>query len=88
MDMNDKMRKAFIKLNQNIEADIDKTYQKLYDKYVNLELSHNRKKRALNDILYLIRYYGSDLDFLKDAITKKCNNALFSDCREKVRIKK
>lgn len=87
-----KMSKALRDLNRFIDAD----YKKLYDRFRDLELSHNRKRRALQKIREFFLDCESEvlctgtahasLGDIKMAI-KVCDDALFCDGRVNERIK-
>lgn len=90
--MDKKLIKAFTKLNNAIDAELDKSYTKLSDRFHNLELSHNRKKTVLTKLyneLYLELWRS--LDSGKNGATisiielqkwlKMINDALFCDGR-------
>lgn len=71
---------------------LDDRYQKLSDKYHELELSHNRKKNALHRIMSYVerenpgfRNFSSTDDFF--IIHSICKDALFCDGREKTCLK-
>lgn len=85
----DKNVKAMLKISDVL----DDRYRKLCDRYHDLELSHNRKKKALEVLLlgfsYLIapRVPGDDFGFVKFnredilKIIRVIDDALFSDGR-------
>lgn len=74
----DKNVKAMLKISDVI----DNRYQKLCDRYHNLELSHNRKKKALFKILAIVTGLHDNLG-LDDIIRETCEAALFCDGRER-----
>ena len=92
-----KLDRNTIRFMSELNKTLDENYQKLSDKYKNLELSHNRKKKALSKILELCRKhveYVSSLeigdlcaDLNYSLIEELCEDALFCDGREKYRLK-
>lgn len=88
--MDKKLIKAFTQLNNAIDAELDKSYIKLSDRFHNLELSHNRKKFALlklgqffTSVKHDIEYTGNAYSSLADVneALKIINDALFCDGR-------
>lgn len=81
----DKNVKAMLKINDTL----DDRYQKLCDKYHDLELSHNRKKKALLKIKDSLEWEqrkccegGMDWCFF-NCLIDICDSALFCDGRER-----
>lgn len=68
--------KSFISLQENITND----KKKLCDKYHELELSHNRKTKALKKI----RQWATETNH--SGIQAICDNALFCNGRERSKI--
>ena len=85
MDMSKETIKAFAE----IDKAIDESFLKLSDKFHDLTLSHNRKKKALLDILEIVENdlpgYNPNPAFYADIfvrIRRLCDSALFSDGRD------
>lgn len=75
MLLDNNMMWRFAELNKTLDED----YEKLSDKLKNLELSHNRKKRALIRIKDIVSSDSVDVEL----IYKVCLDALFCDGRER-----
>lgn len=71
-----KLIKSFMALQENICQE----KKKLCDKYHNLELSHNRKIKALEKI----RQWATEMNYT--GIQAICDNALFCNSRERNKI--
>lgn len=86
------MNMKILKCLRNVNRFIDDDYQKLCDRYHSLELSHNRKKRALKqirDFLYNLPVAGGLFipiyelaDFDLQRLLHLCDDALFCDGRQ------
>lgn len=87
MEINKETIKAFCKIDQAI----DKSFEKLSDRFLDLTLSHNRKKKALERILDKVswekrKHTELSLDWcFYSCLEKICNDALWSDGRERMK---
>lgn len=91
--MGDYLRNAYALKGINDLIDAEK--KKLYDRLDDLTLSHNRKVRALNRLWRIFKDFQNDsraVTFETDGkawneMIKICEDALFSNGRERCRIK-